>query len=182
MKIRFLFTLILPIIFFLAFTLALNSSGQGAPLDDNKPSQGEKVMEWQGSYGGFKEPTTMVIKNQDAWQNLYDAILNGEVAPMIDFSRFMVVSIFMGERMTGGHGINILRTEEIDEIEIMEYEGKAKGKLKSLTQIKRKTFVVEYEEISPDPGQFVTMAITSPYHIKVVKKSDLPVIFIRYKK
>lgn len=180
MKTRCQHIFLLSILFLLTFTPALNSNAQR--IDDFRPPLEEKFLEWQGSYGGLKEPKVMVIKDQDTWDGIYRMISGGGVKLSLDFSHYMVIAIFMGEKRTGGYSVNILRAEEMDGVEVMEYTEKGKGKVRPLSQIAKKVFVVEYEEISPGPNSLITMAITSPYHIKAVRRSDLPVVFVKYEK
>lgn len=183
MNTRFQVILILSVVSFLTLTFALNSSGQDAPINTRRTPGAEKCLEWQGSYGGLKEPKVMVIRDQDAWQRIYKMISGGNSVPKLDFSRYMVIAVFTGEKMTGGYEVNILRAEEMDGMEIMEHSmGRGGDQVGPLAQIRRKIFVVEYEEVSPGPDSFVTMAITSPYHVKVVRRNDLPVIFVRFEK
>lgn len=167
-------------IFLLTFSLSLNSKMQDT--SNVRPPLEEKFLEWQGSYGGFKEPRVMVIKDQETWDGIYRMISGGGVKLSLDFTRYMVIAIFMGEKRTGGYSVNILKADEMDGIEVMEYMEKGKGQAKPLTRIAKKVFVVEYEEISPGPKSFVTMAITTPYHVKVVRRSDLSVVFFKHEK
>lgn len=74
--------------------------------------------------------------------------------PEIDFEKEMVVAIFMGERSSGGYEIeiiNIIKTE--------------------------KQIAIEVEEEEPPPESLRTMVFTQPYHIVVIKRYSLPVVF-----
>ncbi|RMD99418.1 MAG: protease complex subunit PrcB family protein, partial [Deltaproteobacteria bacterium] len=62
--------------------------------------------------------------------------------PTIDFATHFVVAAFMGQKRSGGFAITITH---------VRYEAG--------------TLVVTYRERVPPRGGFVTMALTSPYHI-----------------
>ena len=66
----------------------------------------------------------------------------------------MVVAVFMGSRSSGGYAVEIKDVKEED------------GKL-----------VVEYQEHAPGPDMMTTCVMTSPFALKMVDKSDLPVEF-----
>ena len=77
-------------------------------------------------------------------------------APEVDFSEEMVIAIFSGEKPTGGYSIEITKVE-LDEDEV----------------------TIFFEEVSPEPGQPVTEALTQPFHIvKINRIDDLPVKFM----
>jgi hypothetical protein len=162
-----------------------DSYGQGKSV---QPLPDKKVMEWQGDYSRFKEPGAMVIKNLETLQRVTGS--DRDIDPGIDFSRYMVIAVFMGEKMTGGYGINILRAEEVESVELVPLPNSGVWdthidevrQANSILCGRQKVFIVEYEEVSPGPGSIVTEALTAPYAIKVVKRSDLPVLFVRYKK
>lgn len=113
------------------------------------------LQEWRGIYGGLSQPGQLVIKDQQSWENLWQKMFR-DSAPAIDFDRSMVVAIFMGLQRTGGYAVTILSAEERE------------GQL-----------VISYQETVPGPGDYVTQALTAPYHIKVIPRSELPVVFER---
>lgn len=153
------------------------------------PPQDRKVTQWSGNYGAFKDRGAMVIRNRDGGRVPgFFTRLTSETR--IDFSRQMIIALFLGEKSTGGYGINIIRAEETDGIELLELplSGMWDSRLDEVRQLnsvaysKKKVFVVEYEELSPSRSSIVTQALTTPYAFKLVDKSDLPVIFVRYEK
>ncbi len=82
-------------------------------------------------------------------------MLNGEEpAPVVDFTREMVVAVFMGKQATGGFDI------EIESIQ------KAGEQLQVKTSTK-----------TPDSGSMVIQMLTAPTHWVAVPKSPLPVVF-----
>lgn len=114
--------------------------------------------QWQGYYSGFTSPSRMVITTaqdwKEAWQKIHSLKLPVPKTPKIDFAKQMVLAVFMGEKRSGGYEIKISK--------ISKTEG---------------GIFVEVAEKEPSPESLRTMALTSPYHIVVIKKFSLPVIF-----
>ena len=153
------------------------------------PSGDEKVTQWKGQYGAFKDRGVMVFRNREG-ARLPPIFSQLTAQSRVDFSRDMIIAIFLGQKRTGGYGINIVKAEESDGMELLELPGTGiwdpgideVRKLDSVIYRRKKVFVIEYEEISPGPGSIVTQALTTPYEFKIVRKSDLPVVFVRYEK
>lgn len=66
----------------------------------------------------------------------------------------MAVAVFMGERRTGGYAIEVVSVRA------------AEGRL-----------VVDYRESAPSPEMMVTQAITAPWAIALIGRTELPVTF-----
>ncbi len=162
------------IIFFTACVFAVNYHAGDALADNFDHSSEPKAWEWRntpGINGGTaRKPAVMIIKDQNTWQNIYRSMKKGRSKieiPVIDFSRYMLVAIFMGRRGSTGYYTNILTAEERDGLEVMELN--SNEKVRTLTMIKQKIFMVEYEEVTPGGG--VGWSETTPYHIALVSKS-----------
>jgi len=67
----------------------------------------------------------------------------------------MVVALFMGERRTGGH-----------EIEVTRVERAGSG------------LAVHYRSKSPNPGDMTSQALTQPFHLITLARDDGPVVFV----
>ena len=77
------------------------------------------------------------------------------IPPEVDFSNSTVIAVFMGEKPTGGHDIEITNiTDEGDKV------------------------VVNVKRISPDENCVVTQVLTQPYHIVKTSKITKNVEFI----
>jgi hypothetical protein len=117
------------------------------------------LREWGGTYSGVTERSQRVVRTQAEWDKLWAQVHANEVpppaAPKIDWSREMVLAVFMGERSTGGYRI-AFRGLKVGEKEI----------------------VAEVEETAPPPDAIAIQSLTQPYHLVVVKRSDLPVRFV----
>ncbi len=118
----------------------------------------EVKQEWKGYFCGYTEPSRLVIKTEDQWGEVWRKVHRLQIPrpelPKIDFEKEMVIAVFMGEQMSGGYGIKIIRITKTEE-----------------------EIVVEVEEKEPPPGSLRTMVLTQPYHIVVIKESSLPVRF-----
>lgn len=123
-----------------------------------RAATGSLLREWRGTQSGVTEAGQRVARTQAEWDQLWARLTANQVpppaAPKVDWSKEMVVALFMGERPTGGFGISI----------------------KSVTYGERE-IVVAYAESAPAPDSFTIQALTAPYHVAVVRRSSLPVRF-----
>lgn len=104
----------------------------------------------QDSYGGRDKKSNVVVKSHDELVALYKE-LGWINVPTIDFSQNNVVAIFMGQKNTGGFSIGVRKvTIEDDKAIINTIETKPEG--------------------------MATMALTAPYCIVVVAKTDTVVV------
>ena len=78
----------------------------------------------------------------------------GLMAPEIDFSKFRVALLQMGSRNSGGYAINVQRVEKTEN-----------------------NIIVYYKNRFPQPGEMVTMALTSPWTMVRFENHNLPVVF-----
>jgi PrcB C-terminal len=67
----------------------------------------------------------------------------------------MVVALFMGERPTGGFAIEVTRIERTDS-----------------------GLSVHYRTTRPDPAAMQPQALTQPFHLIALPRSDDPVTFV----
>lgn len=115
----------------------------------------------KGYQSGVRESVQIVARSQSEWSALWKRHTLTEptppTLPTIDFNKEIVVAVFLGEKPTGGHDIEITNVEQRD------------GGL-----------VVSYAERSPQPGGMVTQAFIQPFHIvRIVAQSTGTVSFRR---
>jgi hypothetical protein len=115
----------------------------------------------KGNRSGVRESVQTVARNQAEWSALWKRHAsiepNPPPLPAMDFSKEIVAAVFLGEKPTGGHDIEITSVEQRD------------GSL-----------LVSFVERSPQPGGVVTQAFTQPFHIvKVAAQSTARVNFRR---
>ena len=99
-------------------------------------------------------PRQVVVRSAQDWENVWRSVSSTRPMPAVDFSGSLVVGVFLGQRSTGGYGVQIVRTRE------------EKG-----------TLVVEYRETRPAPGTMSAQVMTAPYQIVAVPKFDGEVRF-----
>ena len=121
---------------------------------ENEPSGVKGLPQWKGTHGGPAQPTMLLARNREQWLQLQQVFNLRGPLPNVNFSTHMVLAIGLGTRPTGGHEVTILGAEE------------RKGIL-----------YIRYRERRPSPGEFVTQALTSPYHIKVLPRSEVQKVF-----
>jgi len=83
------------------------------------------------------------------WSKLWTQHAGERTRPDVDFSREVVVAVFMGTRPTAGFSTEIVRVRE---------EGAA--------------LVVSYRETRPAPDSVAAQILTSPFHIVAVPRGS----------
>lgn len=130
---------------------AMNKKGEdgknGASGKSGEYNNHYKILA-EGSYGGRETAAQEIIKSQEELDDLYKG-LNLEAAPDVDFDTYNVVALFLGQKSNGGYSIGI---------ESVKFEGN--------------TATVKIKTTKPKPGENVTMALTQPYCIATVTKTD----------
>jgi hypothetical protein len=104
----------------------------------------------KGDYSNVDSATQVLARTEAEWTALYRRHNAQKQPPAVDFSREMVVAVFMGSRPTSGYSTTILDALE------------AKGAL-----------VVHYTEKSPAPGAMSAQVITAPFHIAAIPKATV---------
>lgn len=114
----------------------------------------------KGHSSGIKETMNDVYKSNkqfvDFWDRHTSHISPTPAVPAIDFANQMVV-VVITQQTTGGFSLEITSVEEDDN---------------------KEKLVVNYLTTPPSPGTITTQALTQPYHIISLKKSDKNVIFL----
>ncbi|NMG08385.1 protease complex subunit PrcB family protein [Brasilonema sp. UFV-L1] len=112
----------------------------------------------RGNDSGYQSASQiMVINNSEQWIDLWQQhTYNTEPpppVPQVDFTRYSVVAVFAGEKPTGGYSVEILSVETSG----------------SQTQ---KQLAITVQQRQPGAGDFVTEALTYPYHMIRIPKID----------
>lgn len=114
----------------------------------------------KGFYSGVREPLQVVISSQEEWATLWSRHASGRrpapSPPLIDFSAEMVVGLFLGQKSTGGYSVEITRAE-LDGANLRVF----------------------YREGNPPPGAMLTQALTQPYHLVRLSRSESVPVFIK---
>ena len=88
-----------------------------------------------------------VVRADAEWTRVWTLHAGERTKPAVDFSKDIVVALFLGSRPTAGFSVEIVGVKE---------EGA--------------TLVVSYRETRPSPGSVAAQVLTSPFHIVAVPK------------
>ncbi|MFB8788292.1 MAG: protease complex subunit PrcB family protein [Potamolinea sp.] len=119
----------------------------------------------RGTDSGYQSASQMLINNQERWVDLWQQHTSNTEppppVPKVDFTSYNVVAVFAGEKSSGGYSVEIVA------VETRNFQTKD---LPSLV------IIVQYRQ--PNSGDFVTEAMTYPYHmIKIPKIEVKKVVF-----
>lgn len=115
----------------------------------------------KGYYCGIGQNKNIVIKDTQEWTNTWKDLLsntNYQKSKNINFENKTIIAVFMGERNSGGYSIEI------------------KNVVENGNQL-----IVSYIENSPSADSMVTMALTQPFHVIEIDKTDKEIVFEKIK-
>jgi PrcB C-terminal len=99
----------------------------------------------RGARSAIHAARQAVVRTDAEWTALWEAHAAQRPKPAVDFSKEMVVGVFLGSRPTAGFSVQITRVSEED------------GAL-----------VVEYRETRPRPDAITAQVLTSPFELVTV--------------
>lgn len=114
----------------------------------------QALLEWSGTFDGPQEVTRMVARTPAELRSMIGIFGRDMVGTVIpdsgfDFSAYMLVAISMGQKPTGGYWVKINDVIRRDDV-----------------------LSVRYREHIPGQNEYVTQALTAPFHIKVFPRSE----------
>src|SRR5947209_19271327 len=95
----------------------------------------------KGPMSAIDQPRQVTVRSAAEWGALWKENGANTPLPAVDFSREMIVGVFLGTRPTAGYGVEIIRAVN------------ASGVL-----------IVEYVETAPSRGAVTAQILTAPYH------------------
>jgi len=102
----------------------------------------------------------VTVRDNAAWTALWAEHMSGRTPqpapPAVDFSRTMVVGVFLGDRPNACYGVAIQS--------ILHHGNR---------------LTVQYSELTPPVGAVCAQVITRPAQLATLERSDLPVEFMR---
>jgi PrcB C-terminal len=101
----------------------------------------------KGTTSQIEASRQAVAQSAAEWSTLWSQHAGDRARPAVDFSKEMVVAVFLGTRPTAGFSVEIVGARE---------EGA--------------TLIVSYRESRPQPGSVTAQILTSPYHFVAVPK------------
>ena len=106
----------------------------------------------RGQTSAILERRSFIVRAPEHWQRVWREhtanLLPQPPAPEVDFERFMVVGMILGQRESGGYGL-----------------------LMDGARIEDGALILDALETRPQPGQATTLALTSPFHFMRVTRS-----------
>jgi hypothetical protein len=99
----------------------------------------------KGDHSNMDDAAQVVAKTPQEWQQLWQKHTPDRPRPAVDFSKEMVVGVFLGSRPTAGYVLEIVSAAQDN------------GSL-----------VVKYRESLPQRGTMTAQVLTSPYHLVAV--------------
>jgi len=132
--------------------LALAAVALFATCSDKLRLREGRLMEWNGAFAKHTAPAAVLIESNEQWKNLWNEEI-GQMTPMSpDFSRTFAVAVFAGEKKSGGYAM-LVHTPVMQD-----------GRL-----------VIAYQEIKPDPKDFLMHVRTTPYTVVLFWKNHTAV-------
>ncbi len=102
----------------------------------------------RGSDSQISAPREVAVRSADEWRALWSAHATGQ-APAVDFSRFMVVGVFLGTRNTAGYAAEVVRVQSQGAV-----------------------VTVEYRERRPAADALTLQVLTAPFHLVSIPRAD----------
>ena len=109
----------------------------------------------KGPTSGIESPRQVSVRTDTEWSDLWRAHAPNTQPALIDFSREMVLGVFLGTRATGGYSVEIVRTTAQASVGL----------------------IVEYVETAPARDAITAQLLTAPFHLVAVPKRDGDVRF-----
>jgi hypothetical protein len=108
----------------------------------------------KGSQSNVDDRRQVVVRTDDEWGRLWTQHNPNRPRPAVDFSKEMVLGVFMGSRNTAGFSVEILSATDENGV-----------------------LTVRYHETVPAKGAITAQVITSPYQLVTVPRTAATVKF-----
>jgi hypothetical protein len=108
----------------------------------------------KGDHSNVDAPMEVAVRSEAEWERLWQRHSPDRPRPAVDFSKDMVVGVFMGSRPTAGYNVSIVSTFQKD------------GNV-----------LVRYRESRPAPGTMAAQVLTFPFHLVAIPKASADVKF-----
>ena len=114
------------------------------------PVDGDALTIAKGDQSNVDDARQVLVRTEAEWTKLWQQHAPDHPKPAVDFSKEMVVAVFMGSRPTAGFSTAIISATA------------ANGALN-----------VRYSESRPPAGGVTAQVLTFPYHIAAIPKADV---------
>lgn len=102
----------------------------------------------KGDQSNIDARREVVVRTSAEWRQLWQQHSPDRPVPPVDFSKEMVVGVFLGSRPTAGYGVAIVKAINANGI-----------------------LSVQYQERAPGRDAITAQILTSPYHLAAIPKS-----------
>jgi hypothetical protein len=110
----------------------------------------------KGDMSGQQDAKQVVVRTDAEWGALWKDHSPRDTPPQVDFSKTMVVGVFLGTRPSAGYQVEIVSVRPQD-----------------------KELIVEYVQKQPGRGTMAAQILTEPYHLVSVARHPGPVRFLQ---
>ena len=112
----------------------------------------------KGDMSGQQIAKQVTVRTPSEWKALWKDHAPTESMPTVDFTKSMVVGVFLGTKPSAGYAVEITGARP-----------------------DAKDLIVEYVQKQPAPGTMTAQILTGPYHLVSVPKHAGPVRFVQNK-
>jgi hypothetical protein len=104
----------------------------------------------KGDQSNIDDARQVLVRTDAEWTALWRQHSPDRPKPKVDFSKEMVVGVFMGSRSSAGFSTAV-----------------------TLATTGNGVLIVKYTETVPGPGAITAQILTFPYHLVVIPKADV---------
>jgi hypothetical protein len=104
----------------------------------------------KGDQSNVDEKRQVLVRNDAEWTRLWQQHAAGRPRPPIDFSKEMVVGVFMGSRPNAGFSTAIVSATTGNGV-----------------------LIVRYSETVPKPGSVAAQILTFPFHLVAIPRAEV---------
>lgn len=124
---------------------------RGETIDFTVVDEGDTASDYPDRQGMCVDSLS---KWRSLWEQLHRYTIPQPVLPEIDFTQYMLIAVFAGEKKSGSYSVQVQQVRET-----------------------KQALIVHTVVKSPDPDQVVIAQIIYPYQIVKIPRSGLPVNF-----
>jgi hypothetical protein len=120
-----------------------------APAGKARPPYMPRTIE-KGDQSNVEDAKRVLVRTEAEWATLWRQHAPDRPMPVVDFSKEMVVGVFMGSRPNAGFSTAV-----------------------TMTTTGNGALIVKYTDTAPPPGAITAQVLTFPYHLVAIAKADV---------
>jgi hypothetical protein len=133
---------------FRAFVMSWLIVSVGGPMSAQERSSSRTIE--KGDQSNVEDTRQVLVRTDAEWTALWNQHAQGRAKPKVDFSKEMVVGLFMGSRPNAGFSTAV-----------------------TLTTAANGALIVKYTETVPPRDAITASVLTFPFHLVAIPKSDV---------